>query len=56
MPHITRALVQRRAEHNDGQLSTLEELALHQEELEGINEVRMPKSSDQIDHCSRSIN
>lgn len=40
MPHITRALLRRRAEHNEGQLSTLEELTLHQEELEGINEVR----------------
>ena len=39
MPHITRALLRRRAEHNEGQLSTLEELTLHQEELEGINEV-----------------
>lgn len=41
MPHITRALLRRRAEHNEGQLSTLEELTLHQEELEGINEVRV---------------
>lgn len=41
MPHITRALLRRRAEHNEGQLGTLEELTLHQEELEGINEVRV---------------
>jgi len=39
MPHIARALLRRRAEHNEGQLSTLEELTLHQKELEGINEV-----------------
>lgn len=39
MPHITRELLRKRAEHNEGMISTLEELSLHQEELEGINEV-----------------
>lgn len=40
MPHITRDLIRRRAEHNEGIIATLEELSLHQEELESINEVR----------------
>jgi protein TilB len=39
MPHITRALLRKRAEHNEGMISTLEEISLHQEELESINEV-----------------
>ena len=39
MPVITRELLRKRAEHNEGILSTLEEVSLHQEELEGINEV-----------------
>ena len=39
MPVITRALIRKRAEHNEGIVSTLEEITLHQEELEGINEV-----------------
>lgn len=39
MPQITRQLLRRRAEHNEGILSTLEEISLHQEELESINEV-----------------
>lgn len=39
MPQITRKLIRKRAEHNEGIVSTLEELSLHQEELEGINEV-----------------
>ena len=39
MPHITRALLRKRAEHNEGMISTLEEISLHQEELEGISEV-----------------
>ena len=39
MPHITRALLRKRAEHNEGVISTLEEISLHQEELESINEV-----------------
>lgn len=39
MPHITRALIRKRAEHNEGIISTLEEISLHQEELESISEV-----------------
>ena len=39
MPHITRDLLRKRAEHNEGLLTSLEELTLHQEELEGINDV-----------------
>lgn len=39
MPHITRALLKLRSEHNEGIISTLEEISLHQQELEGINEV-----------------
>lgn len=39
MPAITRELLRKRAEHNEGILTTLEEVSLHQEELEGINEV-----------------
>ena len=39
MPIITRALLRKRSEHNEGIISTLEEISLHQEELEGINEV-----------------
>lgn len=39
MPVITRKLLRKRAEHNEGMISTLEEISLHQEELEGINEV-----------------
>ena len=39
MPHITRALLRKRSEHNEGMISTMEELTLHQEELESINEV-----------------
>ena len=39
MPVITRELLRKRAEHNEGILSTLEEVSLHQEELENINEV-----------------
>lgn len=38
MPHINRALLRKRSEHNEGLISTLEEISLHQEELEGINE------------------
>ena len=37
--HITLDLLRRRSEHNDGLVSTLEELALHQEELEAIGPV-----------------
>jgi len=39
MPHITRELLRKRAEHNEGMISTLEEISLHQEELEAINDV-----------------
>ncbi len=39
MPLITRDLLRKRAEHNEGMISTLEEISLHQEELESINEV-----------------
>ena len=39
MPVITRKLLRKRSEHNEGMISTMEELTLHQEELEGINEV-----------------
>ena len=39
MPVITRDLLRKRAEHNEGMISTLEEVTLHQEELENINEV-----------------
>ena len=37
--HITRKLLRKRSEHNEGIISTMEEISLHQEELEGINEV-----------------
>ena len=37
--HITLDLLRRRSEHNDGLVSTLEELALHQEELESIGPI-----------------
>ena len=36
MPHITLDLLRRRAEHNEGVLSTLEEITLHQQDLEAI--------------------
>lgn len=36
MPIITEDLVRKRAEHNNGDLATLEELSLHQQELEKI--------------------
>ena len=39
MPIITRELIRKRAEHNEGIISSLEEITLHQEELESINEV-----------------
>ncbi|CAM9468839.1 unnamed protein product [Chrysoparadoxa australica] len=39
MPHITLDMLRRKAEHNEGLIHTLEELSLHQEELERINEV-----------------
>lgn len=36
MPRITEDLLRRKAEHNEGCLSTLEEIALHQLDLEKI--------------------
>ena len=39
MPEITVELIRKRSEHNEGMVSTLEEISLHQEELESINEV-----------------
>jgi protein TilB len=39
MKVITRELLRKRAEHNEGMISTLEEISLHQEELLAINEV-----------------
>jgi len=39
MPRITLDLLRRRAEHNDGILSNLEEITLHQQELERIEVV-----------------
>ena len=36
--NITRDLIRKRAEHNEGMISTLEELTLHQEELTCIDE------------------
>jgi len=39
MAEITRALLRKRAEHNEGMIGTLEEVSLHQEEIVGINEV-----------------
>jgi protein TilB len=39
MPVIDRKLLRKRAEHNEGMLTTLQEISLHQEELENINEV-----------------
>eukprot|EP01061_Rhynchopus_euleeides_P000058 TRINITY_DN1004_c0_g1_i1.p2 TRINITY_DN1004_c0_g1~~TRINITY_DN1004_c0_g1_i1.p2 ORF type:complete len:453 (+),score=158.18 TRINITY_DN1004_c0_g1_i1:94-1359(+) len=36
MPRITLDLLRRRAEHNEGVLSTLEEITLHQQDLEAI--------------------
>lgn len=37
MPPITPELLRKRAEHNEGMLSTLEEISLHQEEIEKID-------------------
>ncbi|CAN0074062.1 unnamed protein product, partial [Laminaria digitata] len=38
MPRITIDLIRRKAEHNEGLIHTLEELSLHQEELESIDD------------------
>jgi protein TilB len=39
MPEITRDLIRKRSEHNEGMITTLEEISLHQEEIESLNEV-----------------
>eukprot|EP00904_Undaria_pinnatifida_P003850 jgi/Undpi1/13466/HiC_scaffold_8.g03125.m1 len=39
MPRITIDLIRRKAEHNEGLIHTLEELSLHQEELESIDDI-----------------
>ncbi|KAF0984416.1 hypothetical protein FDP41_000315 [Naegleria fowleri] len=39
MVEITEELLRRRSEHNEGQLSTLKEITLHQFDIEEINEV-----------------
>lgn len=46
MPRLTEQLIRKRAEHNDGVLPDLEEIALHQQELEGI---------DSLENCCRHI-
>jgi len=46
MPRLTEALIRKRAEHNDGVLPDLEEIALHQQELEGI---------ESLEGCCRHI-
>lgn len=46
MPRLTEALIRKRAEHNDGVLSDLEEVALHQQEIERI---------ESIEACCRHI-
>ena len=39
MPRLTVELIRKRAEHNDGILPDLEEISLHQEELEAIQKL-----------------
>lgn len=46
MPRLTEALIRKRAEHNEGCLPDLYEVALHQQELEGI---------DSLEACCRHI-
>lgn len=46
MPQLTEELIRKRAEHNDGVLADLEEVALHQQELEKI---------EMIEECCRHI-
>ncbi|KAI0984084.1 hypothetical protein GJ496_006911 [Pomphorhynchus laevis] len=46
MPYITLDLLRKKSEHNDGSLEDLEEISLHQENLQGI---------DVIDRVSRNI-
>lgn len=46
MPRLTEELIRKRAEHNDGCLPDLEEIALHQQELEKI---------ESLEECCRHI-
>lgn len=46
MPQLTEALIRKRSEHNDGVISDLEEVALHQQELEKI---------ENLEACCRHI-
>lgn len=46
MPRLTEQLIRKRAEHNEGVLSDLEEIALHQQELEKI---------ESLEACCRHI-
>lgn len=46
MPRLTEELIRKRAEHNDGVLPDLEEIALHQQELEKI---------ESLERCCRHI-
>ncbi|CAK9069659.1 unnamed protein product [Durusdinium trenchii] len=46
MPQLTEELIRKRAEHNEGVLSDLEEIALHQQEIEKI---------ESIEACCRHI-
>ena len=38
-PYITEELLRKKCEHNEGMISTLEEVTLHQEELESMRGV-----------------
>lgn len=46
MPQLTEALIRKRSEHNEGVISDLEEIALHQQELEKI---------ENLESCCRHI-
>lgn len=46
MPQLTEKLIRKRAEHNEGRLPDLEEVALHQEEIEKI---------ENLERCCRHI-
>ncbi|XP_010770187.1 dynein axonemal assembly factor 11, partial [Notothenia coriiceps] len=39
MVHITEDLIRRRAEHNECEIFSLEEVTLHQQDLEGIEHI-----------------
>lgn len=39
MPVVTEALIRKRSEHNECIISTLEELSLHQEDIEKIEHI-----------------